>query len=221
MTIPKSLNATKRDGAGKGVARRLRQGGRVPAVMYGKDMEPVHLSLDAMEAGHLFHAISTDNTIVDLVVEGEKESFPTLVREIQAHPYKNELVHVDFLRIQKGVAVEVEVPVELVGIPVGVKMQGGVLEHLVHEVPVKCIPSLIPEVISIDVSGLEIDDAIHLNELTIPEGVELLIDDDRTVCIVAAPRAVVEEDEDEEDEEGAGEAAEPEVIGQEDEGEDD
>ncbi|HKJ01064.1 MAG TPA: 50S ribosomal protein L25 [Longimicrobiales bacterium] len=213
----KSLNATKRDGAGKGVARKLRQGGRVPAVMYGKDMDPVHLSIDAMEAVHLFHAISTDNTIVDLVVEGEKEPFPTLVREIQAHPHKHELVHVDFLRVQMGVAVEVEVPVELLGTPVGVKLHGGVLEHLVHEVPVKCIPSLIPESIQVDVSGLEIDDAVHLNELTFPEGVELLIDDDRTVCIVAAPRAVVEE-EAEEGEEGVG-AAEPEVIGQ-DEGED-
>jgi large subunit ribosomal protein L25 len=211
MTISKSLNATKRDGAGKGVARKLRQGGRVPAVMYGKDMEPLHLSIDAMEAGHLFHAISTDNTIVDLVVEGEKEAFPTLVREIQAHPHKNELVHVDFLRIQKGVAVEVEVPVELVGTPVGVKLHGGVLEHLVHEVPVKCIPSLIPEFIEVDVSGLDLDDAIHLTQLTFPEGVELLLDDDRTVCIVAAPRAVVEEVK-EGIEEGAA-AAEPEVIG--------
>lgn len=215
MTILKSLNATKRDGSGKGVARKLRQGGRVPAVIYGKDMEPIHLSVDAMEAGHLFHAISTDNTIVDLVVEGEKEAFPTLVREIQAHPHKNELVHVDFLRIQMGVAVEVEVPVELRGTPVGVKMHGGVLEHLVHEVPVKCIPSLIPEFIEVDVSGLDIDDAVHLTELVFPEGVELLLDDDRTVCIVAAPRAVVEEEVAEEGEEEG--AAEPEVIGQEEE----
>lgn len=212
MTISKSLNATKRDGAGKGVARKLRHGGRVPAVMYGKDMEPLHLSIDAMAAVHLFQAISTDNTIVDLVVEGEEEPIPTLVREIQAHPHKNELVHVDFLRIQKGVAVEVEVPVELIGIPVGVKRDGGVLEHLVHEVPVKCIPSLIPESIKVDVSGLQIDDAIHLTELQFPEGVELLVADDRTVCIISAPRAVVEETAVED--EAGGEAAEPKVIGQ-------
>lgn len=215
MTISKSLNATKRDGAGKGVARKLRHGGRVPAVMYGKDMEPLHLSIDAMEAVHLFQAISTDNTIVDLVVEGEKEPIPTLVREIQAHPHKNELVHVDFLRIQKGVAVEVEVPVELVGTPVGVKLHGGVLEHLVHEVPVKCIPSLIPEFIEVDVSGLDIEDAIHLSQLTFPEGVELLLDDDRTVCIVAAPRAEAAAATGEEAE--GGDAAEPKVIGQEEE----
>ena len=212
MTISKSLNATKRDGAGKGVARKLRQGGRVPAVMYGKDMEPLHLSIDAMEAGHLFHAISTENTIVDLVVEGEKEPFPTLVREIQAHPHKNELVHVDFLRIQKGVAVEVDVPVELMGTPVGVKTHGGVLEHLVHEVPVKCIPSLIPQSIQVDVSGLNIEDAIHLTDLVFPEGVELTVDDDRTVCLVSAPRAEAAADKDEDEE--AGQAKEPEVIGQ-------
>lgn len=212
MTISKSLNATKRDGAGKGVARKLRQGGRVPAVMYGKDMEPLHLSIDAMEAGHLFHAISTDNTIVDLVVEGEKEPFPTLVREIQAHPHKNELVHVDFLRIQMGVAVEVEVPVELMGTPIGVKTHGGVLEHLVHEVPVKCIPSLIPQSIQVDVTGLNIEDAIHLTDLVFPDGVELTIDDDRTVCLVSAPRAEAAAAGAEDDE--GGQAKEPEVIGQ-------
>jgi large subunit ribosomal protein L25 len=216
MTISKSLNATKRDGAGKGVARKLRQSGRVPAVVYGKDMEPVHLSVDAMEAGHLFHAISVDNTIVNLVVEGEKEPYETLVREIQAHPHRNEIFHVDFLRIQKGVAVDVEVPVELMGTPVGVKRDGGVLEHLVQEVPVKCIPSLIPESIQVDVSGLEIEGSVHLSDLSFPEGVVCTLDDDRTVCIVSAPRAVVEE-EAEEREEGAA-AAEPEVIGQADEG---
>lgn len=208
MTISKSLNATKRDGAGKGVARKIRQSGRVPAVMYGKGLDPVHLSVDAMEAGHLFQAISVENTIVDLVIEGEAEPFPALVREIQAHPHKKELFHIDFYRIQKGVAVDVDVPVELVGTPVGVKTHGGMLEHLVHELPVRCIPSLIPEVIEVDVSGLDLDDAIHVSDLVLPEGVEVTIEDDRTVCIVAAPRAA-------ETAEGAAEggaAAEPEVI---------
>lgn len=216
MTISKSLNATKRDGAGKGVARKLRQGGRVPAVLYGKDMEAVHLSVDAMEAGHLFHAISVENTIVNLVVEGEEEPYETLVREIQSQPHKNELLHVDFLRIQKGVAVDVEVPVELIGTPVGVKTFGGNLEHLVHELPVRCIPSLIPAVIEVDVTALGIDDAVHVSDLTLPEGVEINIDDDRTICVVTMPRG---EEETEEGEEGDA-AAEPEVIGKDQEEED-
>jgi len=220
MTITKSLKASKREARGKGAARKLRQSGRVPAVLYGKDMEAVSISLDAMEVEHLFQAISVENTIVELQIEGEKEAHQTLVREIQSHPHRYELVHVDFLRIQKDVAVDVDVPVELIGTPVGVKQHGGVLEQIVHELPVRCLPSLIPEIIEVDVTALNIDDSLHLSDLTLPEGVEATIDLDRTLCLVSAPRAVVEEEAAEE-EEGLepGEAPEPEVVG-EDEGED-
>lgn len=211
MTISKSLNAMKREGSGKGVARKLRQAGRVPAVLYGKDMEPVPLSIDAMEAGHLFAAISVENTIIELHVEGEKSSHQTLVREIQAHPFKKELVHVDFYRLQKGVAVDVDVPVELEGTPVGVKSFGGILEQLVHEVPVRCMPHLIPEVIKVDVSALELDQSVKVAELTLPEGVEVLLDEARLVCIVAAPRGTAEEVA-AEAAAAAAEAPEPEVI---------
>lgn len=217
MTTTKSLNAKVRDGSGKGVARKLRQAGRVPAVLYGKDMEAVSLSIDAMEAGHLFAGISVENTIIDIQVEGEKEPHQALVREVQAHPHKKELIHVDFLRIQKGVAVEVEVPIELIGTPKGVKDEGGNLEHLLHEVPVRCIPSLIPEVIEVDVSGLKIDDAVHVSDLPLPEGVEATVEGDRPVCLVVAPRGGAE---DEEGGEGDDEAGEPEVIGHKDNDED-
>ena len=169
MTITKSLKASKREAAGKGAARKLRRDGRVPAVLYGKDMDAVAISLDAMEVEHLFQAISVENTIVELQIEGEKEAHQTLVREIQSHPHRYELVHVDFLRIQKDVAVDVDVPVELIGTPAGVKQHGGILEQIVHELPVRCLPSLIPEVIEVDVSGLNIDDSLHLSDLSLPE----------------------------------------------------
>ena len=218
MTITKSLKASKREAFGKGAARRLRRDGRVPAVLYGKDMEAVAISLDAMEVEHLFQVISTDNTIVDLQIEGEKEAHQTLVREIQSHPHRYELVHIDFLRIQQDVAVDVDVPVELIGTPVGVKQHGGVLEQIVHELPVRCLPSLIPEIIEVEVSALDIEDSLHLSDLTLPEGVEAMIDLDRTLCLVSAPRAIVEEEEAEE-EEGLepGEAPEPEVVGEDEE----
>lgn len=224
MTITKSLKASMRDAGGKGAARKLRRDGRVPAVLYGKDMDSVSLSLDAMEVEHLFQAISVENTIVELQVEGG-ESHQTLVREIQSHPFRYELVHIDFLRIQSDVAVDVEVPVELIGTPQGVKHQGGVLEQIVHELPVRCLPSLIPEIIEVDVTAMEIDDSLHLSDIELPEGVEPTIDLERTLCVVAAPRAVIEEDEEEEEEgvEGLepGEAPEPEVVGEgEDEDED-
>ena len=217
MTITKSLNATKREGSGKGVARKLRQAGRVPAVLYGKDMEPVALSIDAMEAEHLFAAISVENTIIELQVEGEKSSHQTLVREIQAHPFKKELVHVDFYRLQKGVAVDVDVPVELEGTPVGVKSFGGILEQLVHEIPVRCLPQAIPEMVKVDVSSLGLDESVKVGDLVVPEGVEVMMDEARLVCIVATPRGLAEEAA---PEEAAGEAPEPEVITQKKEEED-
>lgn len=217
MTITKSLNAKKREGSGKGVARKLRQDGRVPAVLYGKDMDSVALSIDAMEAEHLFAAISVENTIIELQVEGEKSSFQTLVREIQAHPFKKELVHVDFYRLQKGVAVDVDVPVELEGTPVGVKSFGGILEQLVHEVPVRCLPHLIPEMIKVDVSPLELDQSVKVGDLVLPEGVEVMLDEARLVCIVATPRGMAEEAA---AAEAAAEAPEPEVITQKKEEED-
>lgn len=215
MTISKSLSAQKREASGKGGARKLRQAGRVPAVLYGKDMEAISLSIDAMEADHLFSGISVENTIIDVAIEGEKEPHQALIREIQSNPARKELIHVDFLRIQKGVAVDVEVPVELVGTPVGVKTHGGTLEHLLHELPVRCIPSLIPQVIELDVSGLDIDDVLHVSDITLPEGVETDVEGERAVCIVAPPRVGLDEVEAEGEE--AGEAPEPEVIGQDDE----
>lgn len=217
MTITKSLNAKKREGSGKGAARKLRQAGRVPAVLYGKDLEAVPLSIDAMEAGHLFASISVENTIIELQVEGEKSSHQTLVREIQSHPFKKELVHVDFYRLQKGVAVDVDVPVELEGTPVGVKSFGGILEQLVHEVPVRCLPQLIPEMVKVDVSALGLEESVKAGELVLPEGVEIMLDEDRLVCIVSAPRGVTEEAA---EEEAAADAPEPEVITQKREDED-
>lgn len=202
MSTNTTLKAEKREGTGKGVARQLRQDGRVPAVLYGRDMDSVHLSLDTRDAENLLHSISVDNTIVDLEVEGEKEPYRTLVRDIQMHPWKATLLHVDFLRIQKGVAVDVSVPLHLVGIPAGVSMSGGVLEQIIHDVPIRCIPSKIPASIDVDVSELDLNEALHIADVTFGEGVEVTIPPERTICSVAMPKAleepVVEEIEGEE-----------------------
>ncbi len=192
MSTKATLNALKRDDKGKGAARALRRAGRVPAVLYGRELDSIHLSIDAHEAALLFHSISVDNTIVDLSVEGEKKPYQTLVREIQTHPWKDSLVHVDFLRIQEGVEVDVEIPVELVGVPVGVRLKGGVLEQIVHELEVRCIPSNIPEFFQLDVSELDVNDSLHVSDLALPEGVEILTSADQTICAVAIPRVVEE-----------------------------
>jgi large subunit ribosomal protein L25 len=187
-----TLNAKKRDSSGKGVARTLRRAGRVPAVLYGRELEAIHLSVDAHEAERLFHSISVDNTIVDLAVEGEKKPYLTLVREIQTHPWRPQLLHVDFLRIQEGVAVDLEVPIKLTGVPAGVRLGGGVLEQMIHDLPIRCEPSKIPESIELDVSNMEVNASLRVADLVLPEGVEVRVPGDRTVCSVAIPKIVEE-----------------------------
>lgn len=217
------LSAEKRSESGKGFARRMRASGRVPAVVYGKGEETLSVSLNAHEALQLFQAISVENTIVNLEVTGE-ETVETLVREIQVHPHRTELIHVDFYRIQRGVALEVDVPVHLHGTPVGVKEKGGVLDVILHQIRVSCIPSKIPESIDIDIEGLDLGESIHISDLPLFEGVEILLDPIRTICTVGLPKAEPEPEEEAEEllegeeaaegEEGAdgeGEAAEGET----------
>ena len=215
MTGKTGLAARRRNETGKGAARRLRMAGKVPAVLYGKDQEPVSLTLDATEALHLFHSISVENTIVNVRIDDDKEELETLVREIQMHPYRPDIVHVDFYCIERGVALEVDIPANYIGTPLGVR-EGGSLEVILHEFRVECLPSNIPETIEVDVSALDIGDSIHASEISTEEGVELLTDPGQTVCLVSAPREeeeVVEELEEGEEglegEEGAeGEGAE-------------
>ena len=200
MTVKTGLAASRRHETGKGVARRLRAAGQVPAILYGKDQEPISLTLDAQEALSLFHSISVENTIVNVQIDDDKEELETLVREIQMHPFRPDIVHVDFYCIERGVALEVEIPANYNGTPQGVR-DGGVLEVILHEFRVKCVPSKIPESIEIDISHLEIGDSVHVSEVTMAEDVELLTDPGQTACLVSAPR-VEEEPEEEELEEG-------------------
>lgn len=205
-----ALQAQKREGTGKGVARKLRHAGRVPCVLYGRDLESLHLSVDAHEADHLFRSISVDNTIVALQVDGEKEPYQTLVREIQTHPWKASMLHVDFLRIQAGVEVDLDVPVELEGIPAGVRLDGGVLEQIIHDLPVRCIPSKIPESFILDVTEMGLNDSLHVSDIPLEEGIEIRIPPEQTICSVAVPRVVEEEEEGVE-----GEELEPGLVGEE------
>jgi len=215
MTKNTVLKAQPRADTGKEAARRLRAEGRIPAVIYGKEMEARGLSLDLQETEYLFQRIAVENTILDLVIDGDDEPVQTLIREIQSYPHKPGLLHVDFLRIQKGVAVEVEIPVNLDGIPVGVREAGGIMEQLINELRVKCIPSMIPEVVTLDVTGLEVGDSLHVSDVDLGEGVDLLVDPERTICSVQIPKVIVVEEEEPEEEleegleevEGAEEAA--------------
>jgi large subunit ribosomal protein L25 len=192
MSIEATLNAEPREGVRKGANRKLRATGRVPAVLYGKDHEPTLMSVDAREAERLFQQISVENTVIEIKLKGEKSRIQALVREVQVAAVRPDLLHIDFYKIQAGVKLEVEIPIHLVGVPNGVRQDGGILEQLLHEIPVRCLPDQIPESIEIDVVPLGLHDALHVADIKVADGIEILMEGDRTVCMISVPRAVVE-----------------------------
>lgn len=205
-----TLKASLREETGKGAARRMRREGRIPAVVYGRGEETRPLTLNAHEFEMLVKHHSLDTTLLDLEIEGtgkkKAETVRTLVVEVQSHPYKPEVLHVDFQQIHAGERVTVEVPIDLVGTAEGVR-EGGVLQHVMHVVELECAVEQIPESFKVDVSALEIGESVHISDLEVPEGVELLVDPERTIATVAAP-TILELPEEEE------EALEPELVGE-------
>lgn len=193
-----TLNVRKRtdEELGNGPVRRLRAQGRIPAIVYGHDEPSVPLAVDAQELDRILHQISIDNTIIELKAEGDRKApVPVLVREVQHHPYKPEVLHVDFFRITMGEKIDVEVPIELEGTASGVKNHGGILQHLVRELPVTCLPGEIPEKITVDVSALEIGDVVRVRDLPVPQGIEIHEDPERGVATVVPPAVLGEEEE--------------------------
>ncbi|MCI0433373.1 MAG: 50S ribosomal protein L25/general stress protein Ctc [Gemmatimonadetes bacterium] len=207
MTTNASLAAQSRSGTGKGPNRRLRAAGRVPAVVYGHGDQTRSVSIDAHELERLFSRIQVENTIITLDIDGESAPVRTLVREVQSHPVRNHVIHVDFYQIHAGERITLEIPIRLVGQSVGVKA-GGILQHNLDVLEVTCLPDAIPEAIDVDITLLEVGDSIHVSDIAIPEGVEVEVEGDRTVCSVIPP-VVVEEAPAEVVEETT---AEPEVI---------
>jgi len=208
MAVNASLKAQERAGTGKGAARKARAGGRVPAVMYGHGEETRLLSVDGHELDLLFSRIRVESTVIEVSIEGQKKPVRALVREVQKHPARGKLLHVDFYQIHAGERITVNVPLHLLGAAAGVKA-GGLVQHALDEIEVRCLADAIPASIDVDISALQIGDSLHVRDIAPPAGVELLVDGDRTVCSVMPP--IVGEAE----EEVVAEAvlAEPEVIG--------
>lgn len=209
MATQANLSARPRSETGKGANRQLRMNGRIPAVVYGHGDETRKLSVDAHELERLFSRIHVENTLITLEVDGAEGPVKALVKEIQTNPVRNQVLHVDFYLIHAGEKLNVQIPIRLVGAAPGVKA-GGILQHALDELEVRCLPDAIPERIEVDISGLEIGDSIHVRDLAVPEGVEVEVDEDRTVCSVVPPTVAAEEAEEPAAEEGE---SEPEVIG--------
>jgi large subunit ribosomal protein L25 len=202
-----SLKGQRRDSLGKGGARKARKDGHIPGVLYGQGKEPVAVTIGAREFQVALHTHKGGNPIVNLAV-GSSE-FTALIRDAQYDPVTHEVLHLDFQHISLTEKIEVRVPVNLMGLAIGVKDGGGILETILRDLEVRCLPTAIPAAIDVDVSALNIGDSIHVRDLSIPD-VELLNDPDATVVTVVPP--TVMEEKPVEVVEGAEASAEPEVI---------
>jgi len=204
-----ALSAQTRDRVGKGSARAARRAGLIPAVIYGDKKDPVSVTLNERALTKLLHQPGFFSTLVDLDVDGKKHS--VLARDVQLHPVTDRPEHVDFLRVSATSTITVEVPVEFINedeCP-GLKV-GGVLNIVRHEVEVSCRPDQMPSSLTLDLSGWNVGDSIHISAIALPEGVTPTITDrDFTVATIAAPSAMKSEASDSEDDAGdaAGEEA--------------
>src|SRR5437667_702620 len=189
-----ALNAFPRTLGRRAGAKKLRTDGRIPAVIYGRQAQPQNLEINSKEMEDLIHHSVSENLLVDLAVKDDaRPKRLALVQEVQHHPLNGKVLHVDFHEVAEDEKVTVMVPVETVGEAVGVKTDGGVLEHVLFKIRARGLPKDLPELITVDVSNLNIGQAIHLGEIPAPAGVELIGDKNIPVISVAAPRTEEEE----------------------------
>jgi large subunit ribosomal protein L25 len=205
MSVDFTVEAQSRADMGKGASRRLRHQGMVPAIVYGAGKDPQSISLDHNKViQHIEHEAFFSH-ILDLSVDGNKEK--VVVKDMQRHPARRQIMHMDFLRVSAKEAIRMNVPLHFVGEEAspGVK-QGGNVSHLVTDVEVSCLPSDLPEYLEVDISGLDVGDSLHLTDIPLPEGVELIElthgeEHDTAIVNINMSRGAKEDEEEEEGEE--------------------
>src|SRR2546425_9767532 len=201
-----TLSATAREKAGKGAARQARFGKQIPAVIYGHGRATQPLMVDALALEKALTGIEPESTLIELTVDGKKSR--ALIREIQRHPIRPDIIHVDFYEIHAHEQFTLKVPVHLVGTPDGVRNAGGVLDQVTREVEIEVLPEHIPDRVELDVTALTIGHSLHVRDLTIANAT-ILTSAELTIATVVPPRA---EEEIAPPPEAAVEPAEPELI---------
>ena len=185
-----TLSATRRTGTGKGNARSLRREGQIPAVIYGHARESQSLAVSARDLEKLLSHISAANSVIEIAVEGTTSR--ALIREIQRHPFKRVILHVDFQELVAGEKMTVRVPLRLIGTPVGVRLGGGIIDHTLRELTISVDPAQMPSQIEVDITDLDLGDSIHVSQVKVPAGVTVLDEPGAAVVVIATPRAAVE-----------------------------
>src|SRR5579883_1961874 len=206
-----SVKAQPRNDRGKNAARRLRQQGVIPAVVYGAHKNPVSIAVDPKQINKILHSDSGANTIFDLSVDGENAK--VMIVDYQHEPIKGSLLHIDLKRIAMDQKLQLAVPVLLKGVPQGVKTEGGILEQLLREVEIECLPSDIPAHLDVDVTALTFGQVLRVSDLPHMEGkIKFLTDENIPVAHITSVKEVVEAAPAEGAEAAAATPAEPEVI---------
>ena len=201
------LSASPRTTVGKGAARTLRSAGQIPAVIYGHAREPLSLAIPAREVEKLLERVSAESTVIELTLASGVAR--TLIREVQRHPFKKQILHIDFQELVAGEKVSVNVPIVLTGTPDGVRLSGGILSQVMSELSIRVDPVNIPRRVEADVTHVVIGHSLHVSDLKVPEGVEILDEPEATIAVVSAPKVEAEPTPAPEAVEGG---AEPELI---------
>lgn len=193
MAKKHQLEATHRNRSGSGALKQMRREGLVPAVIYGTGTENENIKVDAKVFSDLLHQSVSESILVDLDIQGKKRL--ALIQDVQHNPLNNEIVHVDFLAVNENELITAVIPVEAVGIAAGVKA-GGILDVQLHDLEIQCLPKDLPEIIEVDVSALQLGQALHLGEVSYPEGVKPTMSADVVLAIISEPRVKEASDDD-------------------------
>ena len=176
-----------RESLGKNSARRLRHQKMIPGIVYGGERPPAPVVVDPKKILEILRSQSGENTIFMLNLAGTDSRRHVMIKDYQVDPVKGDLIHADFLRIKMDAVIEVDVPVHLTGEAAGVKLDGGILEHVTREIRVSCLPSDIPEHIVIDVTPLKIGDAVRVSDLPVSARFKILTEPDQTLVVIGVP----------------------------------
>jgi large subunit ribosomal protein L25 len=187
------LEVSRREGTGKEIAKKLRREGKVPAIVYGGHKESVPIVVDQKSVQDLVrkseHGI---RSIFLLKMAGSDQARHAMIKELKLDPISKKMEHIDFVRVMMDEKVKVTIPIHLNGVPVGVKVNGGVLDFQARELHVECLPGAIPDTFDVDVTGLDVHHFFRISDLTVPEGVKILDDPDRVIASVSPARAEAE-----------------------------
>jgi large subunit ribosomal protein L25 len=190
MAQQAKLTVQTRAEVGRNAIKKVRKQGLIPGVIYGVGHEPINLEVNGRQLSTVLAHSSSENILLELeIVDGEnKRNSLAMIQEVQHHPLQRRILHVDFHAVSATEKITAEVPIETVGEPVGVKTGGGLLEHILRDLEVECLPGDLPERIQVDVTSLDINQSIHVKDLQLPAGVEAITDGDLTVVAVSAAR---------------------------------